>query len=264
MPLITSSASVALWTYTVNFLGTDPVTGFTYTIPSYLANSGITTTYDNSPQANLAALNATYASYLALIATGESGDQETLSLAAAEAIREASGSSFDSCKTIITGTNNGSGNVYPITVTYSSPYLIATGHTYDTGKVQIYQMDSFAALANGLVYKNSVSIVYSVLAYCNAVVVPPPITLELKQNTDSTYTPQDPTVLAKYAPIPGVTKIRANFGGTRIGVVEAAINGGFLLYEEVASAPSGTVYVYDNTRAFVISVPAAQLAQYRA
>lgn len=105
--------------------------------------------------------------------------------------------------------------------------------------------------------------VYLPVSFVAAAVGPPaPITLQIEQNQDGSYTPQTIGVLTKYDGTP-VRQIRAKFDTTRVGVIEPAINGGFLLYEEVTGSPSGTIYVYDNTRAFVISVPAAQIGQYR-
>ncbi len=93
---------------------------------------------------------------------------------------------------------------------------------------------------------------------------PTTVTLQIKQNQNNTYTAQDTTVLTKYTQ--PVNKIRAKFGAglTRIGVVEPTSMGGFLLYEEIASAPSGNVYVYDSNRHLVIVVDASQIAQYQA
>jgi len=266
MPLISSSASVSLWTYQTVFIGNT-------TVQNYLATSGIETGFTNTPLASLAALNTFYASYLAVLdSNGLGAEAETLSNAATWAINSTSGGgtggAFPSAYTIITGTNNGSGNFFPSTVVYSSPYLVATGHTYDTGTVQIYQMDSFVTYANGLTYQNSVLIQYYVIAYCASVVAPSPITLQIEQNTDGTYTPQDLAILTKYSSTPGTYEMRAKFGGTRIGCIVTAVNGGFVLYEEtggsetVLGTPTGIAYVYDNTRAFVISVPVAQMGQY--
>lgn len=169
------------------------------------------------------------------------------------------------------------------TVGFGGPSLISTGHTFDTGTVQIYE---YTATTQNNITLGTSPLTYQIIQYTNsmlvvykpvAVVAPgapggppvggpgstPPITLQLAQNQDGSYTPQRNGVLTKYDGVP-VRQIRAHFGGTRIGVVRPAINGGFLLYEEIANAPSGTIYVYDNTRAFLISIPASQIAQYLA
>ncbi len=257
MPLVTSATGVYLWTYTSTEIGNT-------TVQNYLTANGILTDYLPSATNTLAELNVLYNS---IVSSTNSLQTDTLDKARLVCIKffGANGTvGFPSATTILGGTNNGSGNIYPTTVVYSNPYLVATGHTYDTGQVLVYKMDSVLTTIAGVTYTNSVLIIFSVIAWATVVVAPPPVTLEIKQNQDNTYIAQDPTILTKYAQ--SVNKIRAKFGAglTRIGVVEPTSTGGFLLYEEVASAPSGNVYVYDNNRHLVIVVDAALISQYQA
>lgn len=91
-------------------------------------------------------------------------------------------------------------------------------------------------------------------------------TLQLARKGDimGTYyaQPGHESTLAKYAN--PVKVIRAKFATTRTAVIEDTVDGGFMIYEEVASVPSGNVYVYNSNRRLINIVDAAFIAQYRA
>ncbi len=95
---------------------------------------------------------------------------------------------------------------------------------------------------------------------------PPDVTIQLKRDggVEGTYSvqPGSEAVLIKYAT--PVKQIRAKFQTTRVAVIEDTVDGGFMIYEEVASVPSGPVYVYNGERKLTEVVDAAYIAQYRA
>ncbi len=183
----------------------------------------------------------------------------------------------------IVATNSGttSPRAFSYSTVSSGPSIVGLGATSETGTVTVYQYNWITTILgynviSGVgvipqVYQyttetvtSAMLVIYMPVAFdVNPNPTPAPITLQIKQNQDGSYTPQTAGILPKYDGVP-VRQIKANFGIARIGVVKPAINGGFLLYEEIGNAPSGTVYVYDNTRAFVVAVPAAQIGQYLA
>ncbi len=96
---------------------------------------------------------------------------------------------------------------------------------------------------------------------------PPPsdVTIQLKRdNSIGKYSvkPEDAAVLAKY--YNPVKVIRANFDTTRVAVIEETISGGFMIYEEVASAAVSPVYVYTSKRRLQEIITANLIPQYRA
>jgi len=91
-----------------------------------------------------------------------------------------------------------------------------------------------------------------------------PITIQLKRDGTGTYSvkPSDGSVLTKYG-IP-FRIIRAKFNTTRVAVIEETIAGGFMIYEEVASAAVSPVYVYTSKRRLQEIITANLIPQYRA
>ncbi len=116
----------------------------------------------------------------------------------------------------------------------------------------------------------SVMLFASVIVNADVVVPPPPVpedppdvTIQLKLEANKfVIKPSDSAVLSKYAN--PVQTIRAKFGGTRTAVITQALGGGFLIYEEVATVPTGPLYVYSYDRRLVVLTTVADLAQYLA
>ena len=105
----------------------------------------------------------------------------------------------------------------------------------------------------------------------NSEVIPPPVgtpdpvTIQLKRdNTIGKYSvkPSDASVLAKYQS--PVSYILAKFDGERIAVIEETLDGGFMIYEEVADVAVTPVYVYNGQRRLVEVIDAAYIGLYRA
>lgn len=97
---------------------------------------------------------------------------------------------------------------------------------------------------------------------------PPPaeVTIQLKRDGGiaGTYSvkPSDSSHLPKYyAP---VKFIRASFDTTRIAIIEDTLDGGFMIYEEIAGSPSGSAFIYSGERRLVEVIDATNVAQYRA
>lgn len=61
-----------------------------------------------------------------------------------------------------------------------------------------------------------------------------------------------------------VKYIRAKFDTTRIAIIEDTLDGGFMIYEEVAGSPSGSAYIYSGERKLIDVVDAINVPQYRA
>jgi len=76
--------------------------------------------------------------------------------------------------------------------------------------------------------------------------------------------PDEDTAPLKYKN--GVSVITMDFGTdySRTGVVRPAVNGGFLIYETVASVPVNKAYVYRQDRTLYATVPVALLDNYLA
>ncbi len=94
----------------------------------------------------------------------------------------------------------------------------------------------------------------------------PDITLQIARSSANIYTCQttDNAILPKYSSAyGGQFLIRGNYAsGTKVGVIRSAINNGFMIYQEVASNPSGIAYVYSKDRRLVTTIDASGIAQY--
>lgn len=90
------------------------------------------------------------------------------------------------------------------------------------------------------------------------------VTLQIGRNGLGTYyaQPGHEDVLPKYSH--PVKKIRAKFDTTRVAIIEDTLQGGFMIYEEVAGNPSGNMYIYSGERKLLDIVDVAFIAQYRA
>ena len=202
---------------------------------------------------------------------------------------------YDVATSVVVGGPDTFANLYPAHwgdgvrkfQSFITPYVADTGRSWETGTEQIYVCGYTATQevpSTGSdpwtvpqIYIDTVTtmvyhrIIHYYPVHFEVVTVPPisqpPITLQMERNQDSTFTPKDHGVLFKYDNVPGVRVIRGwmdSPANTRTGVIAPAINSGFLLYEEVAGQPSGTVYVYNSNRALVIQIDAAQIGQYLA
>ncbi len=93
----------------------------------------------------------------------------------------------------------------------------------------------------------------------------PDINLQIARNVANIYTcsSTDNAVLPKYnSSFGGQFLIKGNYSGSLVGVVRSAINDGFMVYREIASNPSGDVYIYNKDRRLLAVVDAANIAQY--
>lgn len=180
------------------------------------------------------------------------------------------------------------GPVSPEQVTSSTMQFVGTGPSYSTGTVQIYvasitrkwtqqYIDSTPPYDHfqHITTTGHTWVVYWPTKTANPVPGAaggggpiPDITLQVKRNPDNIYTcaAADDSILPKYKESTGgQNKIRASFSsGTRIAVITAAINNGFLIYEEILGVASGNVYVYDKDRHLSKVVDASQINQYLA
>ncbi len=153
--------------------------------------------------------------------------------------------------------------------------VVAVGATYDTGTVQIY--DSSITLSQTKIYSdtqvqtttwtNHGWIYYAPTSVNGSPVVPPippdppPTTLQIARTAPGYYIDNDHAVLPKYSN--GVASIRAKFNnGTQIAVIKENSLGGFMIYEEVANAPSGNVFIYNPDRTLNDVIPAADIGQF--